>query len=410
MQSFNAFRLTAHTLFYSLIVCMFSPFRESWAVFAVLAALTLPVTLVATNCASPLMRLLLGLIPAVSMLLPVTGPLVYIAAGVCVVYVAGFLAIGRFHLEVWRYRPEVILMLILCPFLLWFAATELCMSFPSRMMALVCMVLSVLALRALRLGRAPTAGWQAGNVGFYLLPFLGAGAVTLLLKLIAPVFEFLVGGIGKGFGYLLILWNNFWNGLMQKADVAEDLAETEDAVAFYSQAAGQEASAAEVTGRVRLFSAEIPWAYLLLLLVGVAVILLVLWLIWRGRPPVGKKRADDTEGEGIDPKEDRSRRRRKKRAATLTDAERIRSLYQEYLHFLSRNGVYPRQSSTTADITDASAAILLETDELLRVLYRKARYSNASFTAEEVEAARNALDRLTREENLIKPDRTQGQP
>ena len=56
-------------------------------------------------------------------------------------------------------------------------------------------------------------------------------------------------------------------------------------------------------------------------------------------------------------------------------------------------------SDTTAEISDAASKLFIETDELLRSLYRKARYSSEDVSDEEVEAALDSYNRLTAVEN-----------
>ncbi len=50
----------------------------------------------------------------------------------------------------------------------------------------------------------------------------------------------------------------------------------------------------------------------------------------------------------------------------------------------------------------ASGHILIESDELLRGLYRRARYSREEITEADIRAASEALSHLQREENLRK--------
>ena len=70
---------------------------------------------------------------------------------------------------------------------------------------------------------------------------------------------------------------------------------------------------------------------------------------------------------------------------------------------MSVNGVRRGPGCTTEDISRSSSEILAgETDELLRGLYRKARYSEKPISAEEADAAQAALSRLTQDGNIKK--------
>ena len=74
--------------------------------------------------------------------------------------------------------------------------------------------------------------------------------------------------------------------------------------------------------------------------------------------------------------------------------------YREYLRFLQQHGIRPKRSATTLDVTESSRDLLVEPDEVLRGLYRKARYSTEEITPEDLALAETCLDKLTAKENL----------
>ena len=53
-------------------------------------------------------------------------------------------------------------------------------------------------------------------------------------------------------------------------------------------------------------------------------------------------------------------------------------------------------TGTTAEISDAAATVLTASDEKLREIYRRCRYSAAPVTREDVLSAREALDGILR--------------
>lgn len=78
----------------------------------------------------------------------------------------------------------------------------------------------------------------------------------------------------------------------------------------------------------------------------------------------------------------------------------MRAVYRDYLNFLRSKGVSPGPSETTAEISQDASALLLESDESLRALYRRARYSAGAVSPAEVDAAAELLARLKQAENL----------
>ena len=64
--------------------------------------------------------------------------------------------------------------------------------------------------------------------------------------------------------------------------------------------------------------------------------------------------------------------------------EQIRILYNSYLEYLKTRGVRLARSDTTEEVTDATSRLFVQTDETLRNLYRKTRYSSQSLSREEL--------------------------
>ena len=95
----------------------------------------------------------------------------------------------------------------------------------------------------------------------------------------------------------------------------------------------------------------------------------------------------------------RGRKRRKTKQQGC--AESIRFIYRQYLSFLHLHGIMPERSRTSGEISERANRILLETDEVFRSLYRKARYgSEAEVTEEDVRMAEAAYERLVNDANL----------
>ncbi len=388
MRSFTAFRLSAQLCFCAAVLCLFHPFRDFWPVFALLVLLAFLAGLGAAGCSNYGLRLLWGLLPALAMALAYVlyAPwLIYAAAGAVALYTVIFCGLGRFALAPWQYRPEAITLLVLCPVCFLLSGLGTVQSLPPKPLSAVSALLVLLALRAQKMGRSPSAAWQAGNAGLFVLPILGGAAGGALLWLSIPALRYLAAGLGILLGGIVSLWNSFWGWLMGSVHIGDDFyASTEVSYTFYFSTAAGNSETASSDGRARLIEGELPWQAILIFLGGVLLIFLVIWLIRRGG---SLKDAGDT-GERVtevaEPAEARPRRSRRSRRSPRTERDQVRALYREYLMFLGDNGVRPRRSDTTSDISDASAKVLAETDEQLRALYRKARYSQSVITPEEV--------------------------
>ena len=129
----------------------------------------------------------------------------------------------------------------------------------------------------------------------------------------------------------------------------------------------------------------------------VALLLLVVWLYRRSAKLEKSKPPEElyhTEKSGSGAAS--SRRQRKARGESLTrNRRRIRAAYRDYLAYLRRNKVVIRKSDTTAEITTLSKAELQKSDEILRGIYRTARYSDEEPDDAAVAAAEAALAVLT---------------
>lgn len=399
MHSFVSFRLTSHICIYSALLCLFSIFQRSWECFALLIALSLLACFAATNCRSAGLRGLCSLLPLLSLLAPVYHWAVMVAVGLAVVYLAVFLISGRFSLELWRYRPEVIFLVVASFVLAWVTRLGFEANPVPLPMCLACTVLAFLALRALRLGKTASAGWQLITAGAFFLPVAASAATAGVIWAAWPLLGFVFSKIGAVFGWLIAKGTVLWDKALHGVDIKDDFFETKETLA----AASEEEAAAEtfrsITGNWRLLEKDFPWGIVVLFVLGAALIALIAWLLWRSRPPMGKK-FEEGMAEVEVARESGSRRKHRRRSQRPTNRDMIRSLYRDYLMFLSRHGIMPKRSATTEEITLAAASILTQTDELLRALYRKVRYSTTEPTDEEVARARTLFAQLTQEENL----------
>ena len=391
MHSFVSFRLSAHICFAASLLCLFAPFRENWQMFAVLAGLVLLAAFFAVCFRQTGPRLLMGLIPALALILARNIPCL-LAGLVLTAYSAAFLAWGHFDLESWKYRRETVLFFSVGAVVCLVSTLQAFHSASSRGYVIACVLLALLALRSLRIGQWNSVSWQFRNTALYTIPVICSAAAGVVLWGIAPLFRSLAALISSAFGGLVIAWNSFWDFGGWQAPPADPM---KDPIPSLFEMDGMFPTAAPLPeSNFRFSQIEKPGEWVIAA-VGAAVILaLVIWLLRRQR-----KQSRRTAGrhlvEEIVEKPARGRSRRRPRRRAFTNRGRIRSIYLEYLHFLDRRGVPIRAYNTTADISDAAASLLQKNDEFLRDIYRRARYAPEEPDGKAVAEARAALERLT---------------
>ena len=395
MRSFVAFRLTAQLSVASAALCLFSPFREAWPAFALLLGFALIAALGAAGSSKPAFRLLWGVLPALSLVWPGCGWVVRAALLLLTAYAALFLALGRFALENWRYRRSVLLLFALALALALISGLGSVQSVPTRCFSAVGLALALLALRALQMGAAPSARWQAGNVGMFMLPLAGGALLGTALWLASDGLKYLIYGVGSLLGGLVWVVSLFFGWFLGLFKGSKDILEETpvEYPLFGEPAVSASGSAAEPPAApLRLPEMQIPWGSILALLAAAALILLALWLLRRGRLPAeGEARESGMIEEAL-VQEPRIRRSRRRQSGDHSNRWEIRLIYREYLSYLRRCNVRPNLSATTAEISDAAASVLDASDLLLRDIYRRSRYSDEPITQEDVASAKAALE------------------
>ena len=409
MRSFVSFRLSAHICLVSAALCLFSPLKERWPAFALLGGLALLAGLFAAGCQKTLFRLLWGLLPLAALALSGPGWAVRAALLALAVYAAVYLALGRFAPETWRYRREVQIALVLFLVLLAVSGFGSGSSAPTRLLGAAGFVLTLLALRALQLGPAPSASWQAGSAGLFLLPLAGGALAGAAIWLSGPALKYVAYGLSSVLAGIVSAWNAFFTWLMGLFRIGEDFFEYAPYEPPSQGAAYEIASMSTPTPDtiVKTPEAQFPWEYILAALLAAALILLAVRLLRRGAPARKREKRDDGLTEEVLLREPKARRVRRKKGADHTYRGEIRHVYREYLAFLRSRDVRPSESATTAEISAAAAAVLAESDEKLREIYRRCRYSAAPVTQEDVRSAREALDGILRSASGERAQRTE---
>ena len=133
-----------------------------------------------------------------------------------------------------------------------------------------------------------------------------------------------------------------------------------------------------------------PTVAISLVLIVVLTALLVRYL--RG----GKKRQTEAQLASVQEDRVRSSRRKRKKTAESSDDLFIRSVYRQYLNFLSRNGQMIEKKETSLDIlNDKTRTLVTQSDRSIRALYLIARYGDAkTLTREDAQQAQACLEAI----------------
>ena len=416
MRIFAAFRCATHVSLFFAAASAAALFAGSEALpFVILAALLL-LALIAVHLEKAALRLAV-MLPAALLLLFARGPAQLIAAAVPIAYAVLTAALGRFDMERWKFINEVKLCAL---FAAASAAAALLTGYvvnnESRIpiacarsawaFLFLAFVLCVTALRAIRTGYVKSRAWQAGNIAFFLLPILAACAFGFVLMYVVwPVVKYAFFGVSSGF---ILALSGLYNAIAAFYAFGKDLG-SQNAVPTMPPSIDVEPGPdlpvldlPDPTHVPRPFpKPEIDLLPILIVLLIAAVIAAAVLLIRRGR--AGKREyADDGlkrfvlgANESL-----RSGRRRRKRDKSLENADRVRSVYRQYLAFLHMHGVVPEKSETSAEISRDASGLIVEGDGRLRSLYRRARYSGGDMTEEDVRTAEAEFDRISADGNL----------
>ena len=397
MRSFPPLRVTAHICLVSALLCMISPFRENWQMFAALAGLMLVGVFVAVRVRQAWARLLLAVLPALALLLAANATCL-IAGAALTIYGIVFVAANRMDMDVWKFRREAIWEIVLCSIIAMLSPWTIFHSPAARGFVVSCVFLLILALRALKMQRQSTIGWELGNLGLLAFPATGGAVVGAILWVIFPLIQRLTSLLAPIYVALLHVWNLLMDRLVEPLRNMEDASGENWTGEMPTTFEGYMESQARYTTpptviRLPKFDSLGKWIFAAIALT--AIILLVVYLLRKGRRL--KAPAVETEEFTIElDREDRGRKkRRKSRRGAMSNRLKIRTVYREYLVFLRRHGAWVKERDTTADISDVAASALHESDEQLRRLYRLARYGAAEPDDRAVEEARKALHRLT---------------
>lgn len=418
MKTAAAYRISVHTWFFLSVVSFTKVFLGVlWLPLAAAAAI-LAADLAAVNIKKPLWRtaaaasplLLLvfsnNLFATLFLLLPIA-------------YSAAIIGSGRYSIELWRLKGEAKLLLFIEWFilgisLLAYGTVLFGENYPKQpiycswILQFCAIMLLFITLRAARSGLTRNSSWQIRSLIWFLIPVAMSVPLGLFLKfgfipalkyvgmvLVAPIFAILY--LGNLFFTLAYSWGkNFETPETSPEPDTDFSVEVNDA-----SVAGK---GLETFARITNIEVKKETIIIIgLVMLFIAVVVIAVLIIRRGRR-VSREFSERFHAieEPVDENAARKRSRRRSRN-DLTSAERIRFTYRQYLSFLHLHGIIPEKSRTTGEISDEAKALLRETDETLRALYRKARYGSGLDVSEsEAELAAEVYLRLVNDANVKK--------
>lgn len=410
MRSFTAFRIGAQFCLAASALCLTSPCRENWLMFTVLTALAMLAGFCAARVKQAGLRLLLGLLPALALTQTNDRTCMLFGAGLTL-YVAILFTLGRFNLDFRQYRRAAVTTISLGALIALFSLPEITFrmaktsvslySVPTRFFVLACMLLTVLAIRAVRVGFKNSLRWELSNPAALAVPAVvgaGIGAILWVTRgFFRVVFEGIAALIGGLFGLLADLLNRIVSAANPDLDVEEM---TTTPITTRSNLDVSAVSDAQRLDENNYLKLNFRWELIFVIAAGIAILVLVVWLLRRGERSTAAYAKEDFVFEKLRDESNRmQRRRRSRRKAKLENRSKIRLVYREYLSFLYGKGIHFDRSDTTEDVSEQAAPVVSGPDTRLREIYRLARYAEEEPDDQTVAEAEKILARLT-----AKPD------
>lgn len=384
MKVINALHVTCDMLLFFTVAAMFAPFADAALLIAASLAAVFAAALLAQQCDKFLLRVLCGLVPFAA-LFAARNNVQLIATGVALAACFAVIASGKLSMKYENYRfwfgvPAVIVCVLV--------AVCIGKGVSAHRITVLCgcvyLFLGVLILRRKRMGRGAgaeakllstaelAAGVTFGTAGAALLYLLLAGSAALI-RLLQRSFRGISEEIAELIEKIKYLVTGKSNpGQMLPEELTQDLGPVGN----------------QGTGHAGGMPASWFGAFekALAIFVVIALIALIAWLIIRrirnAEKKAGAARGEEFEGGEAGPAGERAAlrrkdRKRRKAGAPLTDAERVREIYRQYLELAKKHGIEVVRPTTSGDVLEASKKIQGSAeDEALRGLYIRARYDD----------------------------------
>ena len=408
MRKAAAFRITADLCFYFSVITAFSALRPLLTPMAWFTVLCFAVTLAAARCPWAAVRLVLSLLPGLAFLFTPLRPLLLYPAAAWLYFILK-LTIGNFGVYLNEYRRTFRAMAVIC---LFFVITNgmNAMLFRGKPLSMAAMtylslflILGVLTMRDAQMGTTMDLRWQAANALTVVGTLTVSAALSLalygLLRLLRPVFLFLLSVLGWGFDWLLSLLPE--GGAVPETTPMEVPSPTPDLTGFTEDVDELLPEVEDMLQETSPLAEKVfsLWPYLLTAVLAAAVLCVIIALARRGGRQVQEEEYDyeDTEySRGA------RERRNARRESARGNAGRVRKLYREYLAWLQLRGLRRRAADTSLEILTGARRLETrgpeEAQQELRRIYLKARYSPGAVTDADLAEARRCLAAVRNQE------------
>ena len=401
----NALKTACDFLLFLSFAAVLAPYRNAWILIGIVTTLAFisSVMFQKTNGDMPF-RIICGLFPAIGLLAAKDLSQVLITLPILVFYLTLTID-GRneIHYEDYKYWfgiPAV-------PVMVLFAITL--SEWPVRPTSTLCaglyLLFGVLVLRRKRIGSGAgkklrivnavelttvaAIGMLSGGLVYKSLPF-GRKLFEVLLLPIAFLLHLPV--------YLVGLWGELVTRVQEEEPIPQKEAESGIKSDF---AQYQEILEETGTDTGYKWADDIAkWLFIILILTIVIYLLYSFGKVFRGEN-AGRGTGDNVVEETFDKPKGllRNRKKRGKKEALLTNNEKIRQIYKEYLFLVRTFGVKVVEQTTSEEVMAESVGLAAhDKGEELRALYIRARYRDADQLSDaEVETAKALLDDIREE-------------
>ncbi len=398
MRIINALTTVCDFLLGFTVAALFAPVSESWLLIGVILALGFLSSLILqTTKGGVAQRIICSLLPAFGLAVAKS---IYeiIAAAIILSFAAVFTISGKSgdSYEDYRYRFGVPAVPVTAIFII--CTTE----WPVRPAASVCaaayLFTGVLVLRRKRMGSGAGLKLRIANVTcLFAVAALSVLSLVLLYLLIANskvVFETLLLPFGLLFSGISYLLEHFLNLFKPPVPISVETAEETTSETFEHIEVPETSSVAPRDDSGYLLAEQIISIIIFVLVLALIAFLLFCLYRFINNSRVGKK-SDAVEEGAAQPARlgiRFPRKRQKKRVASKTNNEKIRSIYYDYLIYLKICGVDIARDTTSSDVLDASSESAYDDAKRMRELYIRARYKSGEECGDkDVEEAKRLL-------------------
>ena len=397
MKDYAPLRIAGDQSFYFLLVCLFAaPYAQPW-LFAAMLAACLILGVLAVRFDSVPLRILCTL-PSAAVFLLADGLLPILFLLPAWLYFILLYATGSTAVEYYVYRRAFIFMLgfsafcfLLSAGLIFFRNFDFRAEF-GFLGSLA--VFGVLTLQTVRMSVQTNLRWKLRNLAALAVPAgIFAGVFSLLYLLVSHAGK-LVEILAMPFILLIRLLNKLYSSIFDGSFAPTDVFQPPESVDVETQNVTR-GTFPESKGMGHGWSINLNWAVILTVAISLVLIVVLTALLVRYLRG-GKKRQTEAQLASVQEDRVRSSRRKRKKTAESSDDLFIRSVYRQYLNFLSRNGQMIEKKETSLDIlNDKTRTLVTQSDRSLRALYLIARYGDAkTLTREDAQQAQACLEAI----------------